>query len=210
MADSGIRRIRRHKLADRLFHWTTAICTLLLLGTGFLPVLDVRFDWVTIHWIAGLVLTLAVLFHVIRAVTVNRLADMWPKLGEFTAAARSVTGGSETEYRPGKYSIPQVLFHFGAAVLILATIVTGLVMLKGIETPFWERDAFFVSEFVRGVLFVIHGFASLFLVTMIMLHIYFAFRPENARLLRSMILGWITREEYEAHHDSAKWRESDD
>jgi len=177
-------------------------------------VLEVRFDWLTIHWIAGLVLTVAVIVHIFRALVTNRLANMWAGPSEITAAAadalRNLAAKPDGGYRPGKYSVAQILFHFGAAALVLATIVTGLVMLKGIDTPLWERDPLFVSEAVRGVLFVIHGLAALFLVTLIMLHIYFAFRPEKIHFLRSMLAGWITEEEYSRNHDPEKWQESVD
>lgn len=214
MTEPTAGRITRHKLADRFFHWVMAVCTLILLGTGFLPVLDVHFDWVTIHWIAGLVLTGAVAFHIVRVISLQRLVVMWSGPAEIAAAVRNglrrLRGRGGTGYRPGKYSVSQMLFHAGAAVFILATIVTGLVMLKGIDTPVWERDTFFVSESTRGIIFVIHGLAALFLVTMIMLHIYFAFRPEKSYFTRSMVLGWITREEYIRNHDIDKWLEDQD
>jgi len=44
-------RIVRHASADRLLHWIMAACVLTLLGTAFLPIVGVKFEWVTIHWI---------------------------------------------------------------------------------------------------------------------------------------------------------------
>lgn len=207
-------RIVRHKLADRIFHWVTAGCMLVLLVTGFLPVLDVKFDWVPIHWITGLVLTAALVFHIVRTLFWQRLADMWVGPREIRDAVRSTVGTAAGRgsggYRPGKYSVAQVLFHFAVAVVVLAATVTGLVMLKGVESPFWERDPYFVSEATRGLLFAVHGFAALVLVTMIMMHVYFAFRPEKLYFTRSMILGWMTRREYTDHHDPRKWQEAGD
>ena len=204
-------RIARHRLADRVFHWVNAAAVLVLLVTGFLPVLDVKFDWVTVHWVAGLVVIVAVLLHIAREVVLWRIGAMWAGPGEMARAARASLRQASPEaadrYRPGKYSVAQVLFHHASSLLILVTIGTGLVMLKGIETPFWERDPLFVSEATRGIMFVLHGFAALLLVTMIMLHIYFALRPEKLYFTRSMLLGWITREEYSAHHDPEKWKE---
>lgn len=214
MADRGHDHVTRHRLADRLFHWITAACVLTLLVTGFLPVLDVKFDWVTIHWVSGVVLTAAVLFHIVRSLFWQRLADMWTGPREIRQAVRAalagIRGGPGTGYKPGKYSVAQILFHFGSAVIVIATIVTGLVMLKGIDSPFWDRDNYFVSEAVRGVLFAVHGLAALLLVTMIMLHIYFALRPEKLYFTRSMIVGWITRADYDNKHDTDKWQESGD
>jgi len=47
------------------------------------------------------------------------------------------------------------------------------------------------------------------LLTMIMIHIYFAVRPDEWWLTRSMFRGWITRREYDAHHDRARWKADD-
>ena len=51
-------RVQRHAAVDRVFHWLTAVAVLVLMGTGLLPVVGVKFDWVPIHWIAGVLLVL--------------------------------------------------------------------------------------------------------------------------------------------------------
>jgi hypothetical protein len=48
-----------------------AASMLALLVTAFLPKVGVQFPWVTYHWIAGLVLSASIIFHVIHA-TFNR------------------------------------------------------------------------------------------------------------------------------------------
>ena len=60
-------RVVRHRLPDRLYHWTMATAVLTLLGTSFLPILGWKFEWVTAHWIAGLVLAALVAWHIVRA-----------------------------------------------------------------------------------------------------------------------------------------------
>ena len=61
------KRIPRHSLAARLFHWIMAASMFTLLFTAFLPKVGVQFDWVTYHWIAGSVLTVSIIFHIIHA-----------------------------------------------------------------------------------------------------------------------------------------------
>ena len=56
-----------------------------------------------------------------------------------------------------------------------------------------------------GVIYFLHGFAALFLVTTVMLHIYFSLRPEKWMYLRSMLKGWITDKELKRHHDKKEW-----
>ena len=180
-----------------------------LLVTGLLPVMGVQFAWVMPHWIAGLVLTVAVVLHIIRATIWQQLGDIWigfRDLQDTKAAVAEFFGGREAP-KPGKYSVAQKGFHNVIAVVITVAIVTGIILMIGVETPFWERDPYVVSEATRGLIFVLHGFASLLSVTLIMLHVYFAIRPEKLFYTRSMILGWITRGELRANHDPNRWTE---
>jgi Ni,Fe-hydrogenase I cytochrome b subunit len=58
------------------------------------------------------------------------------------------------------------------------------------------------------VIYSIHGAASMALVTLVMIHIYFALRPEEWWLTRSMFRGTISRKEYVDHCDSSRWQAS--
>jgi hypothetical protein len=69
--------VPRHSLVARAFHWVMAISMFALLITAFLPKVGVKFDWVTYHWIAGLVLTASMIFsHLARVVLPGLLVDM--------------------------------------------------------------------------------------------------------------------------------------
>src|SRR5580658_1686601 len=59
--------VPRHSLAARLFHWIMAAAMFTLLFTAFLPKVGIRFEWVTVHWAAGAVLTASILFHIVHA-----------------------------------------------------------------------------------------------------------------------------------------------
>ena len=209
--DDAGERVLRHHLADRLYHWLMAACMLVLLFTGFLPVLGLNFAWVDPHWIAGVILTLLVLFHAIRSLVWLTPSYIWIRWREFVASvnalSKEVLGGAREKRKIGKYSVGQKAFHHAAAVVVLVAIATGLVMMIGIDGPFWERNPYLVSESSRGLVFVLHGFAGLISITMVMVHIYFACRPEKLYMTRSMLRGWITREEYEQHHDPRSWQE---
>ena len=188
-----------------------AACMLVLLFTGFLPVMGVKFAWVDPHWIAGVILTVLVLFHIVRALFFLTLSNIWIRWREFTASVSVTTtealGGPRLKRKIGKYSVGQKGFHHAVAVVVIVVIVTGLVMMIGIDGPFWERNPFIISESSRGLVFVLHGFAGLISITMIMVHIYFAIRPEKMYMTRSMLRGWISREEFEQNHDPELWQE---
>lgn len=179
-------RVQRHAAIDRLFHWLTACAVLILMATGILPQVGVRFDWVAIHWITGLALTVLVIFHVVRALFWQHLAAVWFTLAEFRAR------------RAAKYSIAQRLMHHAMGLMVLAAVVTGLLMLKKIRTPFLVRDPYFLGAGSWGVVYFIHGLAALAAVTLVMIHVYFALIPENRRYLYAMIHGRMTREEQRA------------
>ena len=66
----------RHQLSDRVFHWVMAILTVILLGTAFLPILGIKFDWVPIHWIAGVLLIFSIIFHLYRSFFVHGISEM--------------------------------------------------------------------------------------------------------------------------------------
>jgi formate dehydrogenase subunit gamma len=202
-------RIPRHALPDRLFHWISAACVLTLLVTAFLPILGVELAWVTVHWVSGVVLAAAVLFHVVRVLVRGTWGSMW--IGRADCAdALDIAGATLRraipKRRPGKYSVAQKLIHHAFTVVVLATIVTGGLMLLRIDTPWWQRNPYLLADATWGIVFVLHGLAALMLITMVMMHVYFALRPEKLKFTRAMILGWITRREFDEHHDPQRWQ----
>jgi cytochrome b subunit of formate dehydrogenase len=202
--------VLRHALADRVFHWLTAASVLTLLGTAFLPILGFKFDWVMMHWVSGLVLIAAVLFHVVRAL----IWQNWRTVMIYVADARELATvvratlrrGGGAPAKPGKYSFAQKLIHFGFTLVVLAAAVTGALMLAHVETPWWRPNPYLLRDATWGVVYVVHDLAALALITMVMTHVYFALRPEKLLFTRAMILGWITRREYEEHHDPKRWQ----
>jgi cytochrome b subunit of formate dehydrogenase len=203
-------RIARHAGFDRLLHWLTAAAVLILLGTAFLPILGIDFAWVTVHWVAGIVLIAVVLAHVVRELFRRNLRAVWidgrDLRDAFATARMTLRIGDARPGKPGKYSFAQKLIHFAFTVVILVTIVTGAMMMVKIDTPWWRRNLYWLTDASWGIVYVLHGLAALLLVTMVIAHIYFALRPEKRQFLRSMTLGWITRDEYRDQHDPNRWQ----
>jgi len=202
-------RIVRHALPDRLFHWLSAACVLTLLGTAFFPILGIEFGWVTVHWVTGLVLMAAVAFHVVRVLVRRKLGSM--RLGvadvrDGLAIVNATLRRKALGLRTGKYSFAQKLIHHAFAVVVLTTLITGGLMLARIDTPWWQRNPYLFRDATWSMVYVLHGLSALFLVTMVMMHIYFALRPEKRLFTRAMIRGWITRQEFDDHHDPQRWQ----
>ena len=204
------RRVMRHPLVDRLYHWAMALAVFTLMGTAFLPILGVKFAWVDIHWISGVVLAALVLIHIVRAL----IWQDWRSMMIFPADVRDMwrdachilSRNAAPSGHPGKYKALQKVYHLGAAVLVLAIIASGLLMLLKIDTPLWRRDPYWFSNDTWGIIYTVHGYAAMALVATVMIHIYFALRPDEWHLTRSMFRGWISRKEYDEHFDAARWK----
>ena len=125
---------------------------------------------------------------------------------DIAEAGQALRRAKETPAKPGKYPLVQKLYHYAIALFILVTAVSGFLMMAKIDTPFWRRNPYFLSDYSWGLVYVAHGLAAMFVLSLVMIHIYFALRPEKLWITRSMILGWITADEYKAHHDPEWWQ----
>ena len=201
--------VERHSKGARVFHWLMAASMLVLLVTAFFPLVGIQFAWVTIHWIAGVVLTLLILWHVYAAMFQQDLRAVWiggKELREMKAAAgRFLRREPDPDPRKPKYPNDQRMFHHAATITGVGAIITGLLMMFRIDTWFWASNPYFLSDSTWGLVFVLHGLCGVGLITLVISHIYFAVRPEKRWMTRSMIKGWITREEYLTYYDPEKW-----
>jgi formate dehydrogenase subunit gamma len=188
----------RHAGIDRLFHWIMAVTMTVLLATSLLPLIGVRFGWYTIHWVSGLLLTVIILLHVVRALFWQRPASMLTlKSGDL--AARGA----------GKYTLPQKLMHLAWTVAILVAIVTGLLLLQKAGVPFLARDPYARSLATWGFLTLLHDLAALLSVFLILVHVYFGVLPEKRAYLRAMVGGRISRADLAAEHDLTRVERGD-
>ncbi len=202
-------RIERHSRSARGFHWLMALAMFALLITAFFPVVGVRFPWVTIHWAAGLALLLLVAWHIFDSI-VRHDGHAMEVAGEDLdearrGLARFFRRQPDPDPRTGKYPLDQKLYHHAVTVVTLGAIVTGVLMMRRIDTIFWASDPYVLSDATWGLVFVLHGLCGVGLITLTIVHVYFAIRPEKRWMTRSMIKGWITRDEYLEHYDPARW-----
>jgi cytochrome b subunit of formate dehydrogenase len=144
------KRIPRHSLAARLFHWIMAAAMFTLLFTAFLPRVGIQFDWVTYHWIAGTVLTASVIFHVIHASFWLDFWAIWPDKADLVDALRRVRRfmglPAAAARRFAKYPLENQLYHGAILVTGLSAIGTGVFMMSRVHTIFFPRNPYLFSD----------------------------------------------------------------
>jgi len=202
-------RVPRHSFGARAFHGIMALAMLALLFTAFLPKVGVQFGWVTYHWIAGLVLTVSVIYHIFHSIFWLDFWSIWPDKVDIEDASsrikRALGQAAPAPKKFAKYPLENKLFHLIVLLAGLTAIITGLFMMKRVPTPFFTRDPYLFGDMTWGWMYVLHGLAGVGFVALVTAHIYFAIRPEKLFLTRSMIFGWMSRENYVEHHDPRRW-----
>jgi cytochrome b subunit of formate dehydrogenase len=202
-------RVPRHNLSARLFHAIMALAMLALLFTAFLPKVGVQFPWVTYHWIAGIVLSISVVYHIFDAFLGQDFWSIWPDREDIEDAGRRMKralGQAAPEPRKfAKYPLENKMYHLVVMLAGLSAIGTGLFMMKRVRTPFFPRNPYLFSDMTWGWMYVLHGLAGVGFVALVTVHIYMAIRPEKFFITKSMIFGWMSREKYLEHHDPSRW-----
>src|ERR1700752_5050688 len=209
IASSLPKQIPRHSLAARIFHWVMAASMLTLLITAFLPRVGIQFDWVTYHWIAGVVLTASVLFHIVHASFFLDFWSIWPDRIDLRDASRRIRRFLGKPAPPpekfGKYPLENKLYHGAIIAAGLAAIITGVFMMFRVRTIFLPRNPYLFGDMTWGMIYVLHGLAGVGLIALIMVHVYFGLRPEKRPITKSMIFGWMSRDFVLKEHDPARW-----
>ena len=202
-------QVPRHTLAARLFHFIMALAMFALLITAFLPKVGVQFPWVTYHWIAGIVLTASILFHIVHASFYLDFWSIWPDKIDMEDAGRRwrrATGkDAPAPRRFGKYPLENKMYHGVIVLAGLSVMLTGIFMMFRVRTGIFPRNPYLFADMTWGLMYVLHGLAGVGLIALVMVHVYFAVRPEKLVITKSMIYGTLDREHYLEHHDPSRW-----
>jgi len=202
-------RVPRHSLAARMFHWIMAAAMLTLLVTAFLPKVGVPFAWVTWHWIAGAVLTVSIIYHIIHASFWLDFWSIWPDKADMEDAQRRLNRflgkRSPAPRRFAKYPLENKMYHGVIVLTGLAAILTGVFMMFRVRTGILPRNPYLFGDMTWGLMYVLHGLAGVGLIALVMVHIYFAMRPEKFVITKSMVFGSMPKDYYLQHHDPERW-----
>jgi cytochrome b subunit of formate dehydrogenase len=202
-------RVKRHTGAARAFHWVMAAAMLTLLFTSFAPILGFRFDWVQIHYWAGLVLTASIVYHIIHASFWLDFWSIWLNKEDVKEATtrfkRAIGGDAPPPRKAAKYPWDNKMYHTAIVLSALAVVPTGLFMMVRVRNPLFARNPYLFADSTWGVMYVLHGLAGIGLVGLTMAHIYFAIRPEKLWITKGMVFGDISKQEFLEHHDPQRW-----
>ena len=202
-------QVPRHSLAARLFHWIMAAAMFALLITAFLPRIGVQFAWVTYHWLAGIVLTVSILYHIVHATFWMDRWSIWPDKADIEDATRRLKRfmgqAAPPPRRFAKYPLENKMYHGVIVLAGLSVMLTGVFMMFRVRTGILPRNPYLFSDMTWGLMYVLHGLAGVGLIALIMAHVYFAIRPEKLDITKSMVFGSMSREHYLKHHDPERW-----
>jgi cytochrome b subunit of formate dehydrogenase len=202
-------RVARHSLAARTFHWIMAASMLTLLGTASAPVLGLQFNWIEIHWIAGLLLTVSIVYHIIHASFWLDFWSIWLNKEDAREAIarlkRTFGQRAPAPRKAAKYPWDNKMYHTAIVLSALASVPTGILMMNRVETPLFVRNPYLFNDATWGVMYVLHGLSGIGLVGLTIAHVYFAIRPEKRWITKGMIFGDISRQEFLHHHDPERW-----
>lgn len=202
-------RVPRHSLTARIFHWIMAISMLALLITAFLPKVGVQFNWVLYHWIAGLFLTVSILFHIVHSTFFMDFWSIWPdRIDMRDSMRRTMRFFGKPEPPPqrfAKYPLENKLYHMVVMLAGLAVIGTGLFMMKRVPSVFTPRNPYLFSDMTWGMMYILHGLAGVGFIALILVHVYMGLRPEKLPITKSMLFGWMSRDYYLEEHDPKRW-----
>jgi cytochrome b subunit of formate dehydrogenase len=179
-----------------------------LLFTAFLPKVGVQFNWVLYHWIAGVVLTVSIVFHIFHSFFMDPWS-IWPDRVDIRDAMRRTLRFMGKPAPPperfAKYPLENKFYHLVIVLSALAVTVTGLFMMKRIQTGIFTRNPYLFSDMTWGLMYVLHGLAGIGLIALVMMHVYMGIRPEKLPITKSMIFGWMSRDFYLEEHDPERW-----
>ncbi len=226
----GVEEIDRFSLAQRASHWVMAISIFAMMLSGFIIMNNqvtvkavAGVSWLSIHIVSAIVLIGYVAFHLGHVAYKGTWGKMWvgtKEAKDLITRFKNLIGLTDEYPRQFEYPSAQKLLHWGVTGVTFGVILTGLVLWRRVEflALFWDatREFTFLGvEFGLGTAdslgliswsFVLHDFFAIGMLGLVMGHIYFALRPNEWAITKSMITGKVTVEEYAEKYSPASWQ----
>lgn len=229
LRSQDIEEVERFTATQRASHWIMAASIFLLMLSGFLMMnsnVTVRtiagISWVDVHIIFSIVLIGYLVFHLGHVAYKGTWKAMWVgrrEVKDLIVRGKNFLGQADEYPRQFEYPSAQKFLHLGVTGATLGVIVTGIVMLRRIEIPFlWDPAREFSLlgvQFSQGVgepgwglvtwSFVLHDLSAIMMVSLVLGHMYFALRPDEWGITRSMVTGTVSVETYAKKYSPDSW-----
>ncbi len=215
MTNAGKGLVARHSPLVRVIHWATALSGFALLFSGFgqlpmygrynvvkIPGLGWSGDYeitLVIHYVAAVVFSAAIFFHIVFHVRRCELAAM-PKRGDIAASYRTVVamllGRNEP---PAEKFLPEQRVAYAAmGAVALLLIVTGAIK------SFKNLGPIIIEPTTLQVVTLIHTASAMLFMLLVLAHVAAFVIKANRPLLPSMFTGTVDRAY--AEHRHPLWR----
>ena len=196
---SKSKMIVRTKFIDRACHWTVVICFFLVALSGisfFFPTLQ----WLTqtfgtpqmgriLHPFFGIAIFVALMFMFVRFVHHN-IPDK-KDIPWLLNIVEVLKGNEHKVADVGNYNAGQKMMFWSIMSMIFVLLVTGVIIWRPYFAP-----AFSIPV-IRFAL-MLHSFAAVALIVVIMVHIYAALWVKGT--ITAMVEGWVTSAWAKKHH----------
>lgn len=226
----GVDEVDRFSLAQRASHWVMAISVFAMMLSGFIIMNNqvtvkaiAGISWLSIHIVSAIVLIGYVAFHLGHVAYKGTWGKMWvgtKEARDLVTRFKNLIGLTDEYPRQFEYPSAQKLLHWGVTGVTFGVILTGFVLWRRVDflSLFWDatREFTFLGvEFGLGSpdslglvswSFVLHDFFAIGMLGLVMGHIYFALRPNEWAITKSMITGKVTVEEYAEKYSPASWQ----
>lgn len=225
----GVSEVERFTAAQRASHWIMAASIFLLMLSGFLmmnpnvtiqPLLGI--SWLDIHIIFSIVLIGYVVFHIGHVAYKGAWGAMLigrREIEDLIARGKNLVGLSDEYPRQFEYPSAQKFLHLGVTTATFGVLLTGLVMTRRVAVPYlWgpvREFSFLGIHFGQGLgapelglvtwSFILHDLFAIMMVGLVLGHMYFALRPNEWGITRSMIVGSVTTETYAEKYAPSSW-----
>lgn len=228
LSAQGVEEVDRFSVAQRASHWIMAIAIFALMLSGFIIMNNAvtvkvvaGLSWLTIHIASAVVLIGYTLFHVGHVAYKGTWNRMWMGRKEVTdlwTRFKNLVGLTDEYPRQFYYPSAQKLLHWAITGATLGVIATGLVLWRRVSfEPLWSATREFTflgvtfgfgTTEAMGLIswsFVLHDFFAIAILSLVMGHVYFALRPNEWEITKSMITGTVPVEEYAEKYSPSSW-----
>ncbi len=209
-------RVKAYDIVQRLYHWSlfmvlglVAITGINIYYTGFFNFFLAPFGigdaltsiyWhTTLLWLFLAIIVIHIVWDMVPArgwgnIMVHRkdISDTFTRMKNFFGVTK--------EYpKHGKYDIFMKTLHWGVTLCIVVLGITGIYL--------WNPYGLFpaISPDYSAFLTLLHDIFSFLFIGLIIGHIYFAVLPVNWPVLRSIVTGSVSKEEYLKEFDTGMW-----